>query len=78
MKTTFTIITAWAFLICMTSAQADTSEIESEIIGSWLAGETFMPQPPPDMQQDHYCPGIDEADLKSALGSWGFYPSQQV
>ncbi len=36
----------------ITSAGADTSEIKSEIIGTWLAGETFMPQPPSDMQQD--------------------------
>lgn len=48
------LITACLITCCLNAAaeQNTRSEVQVEIIGSWLAGETLMPQPPPDMQQD--------------------------
>ncbi len=34
------------------AAQTNVFDLATEIIGTWQAGETYMPQPPPEMQQD--------------------------
>ena len=52
MKTILITIIAGLLLSFSACAQSELAELQTEIIGSWLAGETFMPQPPPDMLQD--------------------------
>ena len=52
MKITPIITIACVLLAYTACAQPELDELQTEIIGSWLAGETLMPQPPPDMLQD--------------------------
>ena len=52
MKLTPIIIISCVLLAYAACAQSELNELQAEIIGSWLAGETLMPQPPPDMLQD--------------------------
>ena len=34
------------------AAQTNVADLAIEIVGTWQAGETYMPQPPPETQQD--------------------------
>jgi hypothetical protein len=52
MKTIIGIISVVIALCNAGAAQTDVGDLAMEIIGTWQAGETYMPQPPPEMQQD--------------------------